>query len=202
MKAGQTREPARHGGEPSGFDPAADVFVAQAMRPAGLEPVDLAALTPLQRGLLVIDGTVTKFLEATVLEPIDVVRLGQALQRLEAPHRWLDLESLAPVIRRRVMLRGRESGRFYVWADSLIALDRLSAPVRAAIEHDDGGGLGRILVEAAAETRREGLWYGRERCDDAPPRVRGLWAGDFLSRSYRVLAGGRPMMLITERFAL
>jgi chorismate-pyruvate lyase len=188
------------GGAPP-FDPAADVFVAQASRPACLAPVDLAALTPLQRGLLVIDGTVTKFLEASALEPIEVVRLDQAIERLAAADPWLDVAAGAGVIRRRVMLRGLQSGRFYVWADSLIAIERLSATVRRAIEQD-GGGLGQILIDTAAETRREGLWYGRERCADVPPRVRGLWAGEFLSRSYRVLAGARPMMVITERFPL
>jgi chorismate-pyruvate lyase len=199
MTAGHTRAPALAGSP--GFDPAADVFIAQAQRPAGLRPVNVAALTPLQRGLLVIDGTVTKFLEASVMEPIDVVRLDQVVEQLPAPQRWLDLPAGASMIRRSVMLRGLDSGRFYVWAESLIALERLSAPVRQAIERD-GGGLGRILVDAAAETRREGLWYGREQRDDSPPAVRNLWTGEFLSRSYRVVAGGRPLMLITERFAL
>jgi chorismate-pyruvate lyase len=183
------------------FDPTADVFSAQAERPRTLGPVNLASLTPLQRGLLVIDGTVTKFLEASVLEPVEVVRLGQDETQLVAPHRWLDLPAGAAIIRRRVMLRGRESGRFFVWADSEIAAERLLPVVRQAIERD-GGGLGKILVDAGAETRREGLWYGRERREDAPPAVAGLWGGEFLTRSYRVLAGARPMMMITERFPL
>lgn len=201
MTAGRTREALASGGGPGGFDPAVDVFTAQGQRPASLGPVDLASLTPLQRGLLVIDGTVTKFLEATALEPIDVVRLDQVVAQLDAADRWLDLPAGAPVIRRRVMLLGHESGRFCVWADSLIALDRLSASVRRAIEQD-GGGLGRILVDTAAETRREGLWYGQERGTDVPEPVRRLWGGEFLTRSYRVLAKGRPLMVITERFPL
>ena len=64
----------------------------------------------------------------------------------------------------------------------------------------EGEGLGRILLDQKAETRREVLWYGRERVDDLPPGVRREYRGDFLSRTYRVIAGARPLMMITERF--
>ena len=63
--------------DPECFDPFAGFFLAQAERPAGLEAVIAAELTPLQRALLVIDGTVTTFLEAWVLEPVLVTRLWQ-----------------------------------------------------------------------------------------------------------------------------
>ena len=192
---------ARQGGEPAGFDPAAGVFIALLARPPELGPVDLVALSPFQRGLLVIDGTVTKFIEAYALEPVEVVRLAQGEAHLRMADRWLDLPASAPVIRRRVMLRGRRTGRFFVWADSLIAAERLAPAMRQALERE-GGGLGRILVDTGAETRREGLWYGRERRADAPREVAAAWQGDYLTRSYRVLAGARPMMLITERFPL
>ena len=187
------------GAEP--FDPAAALFVAQRAHPHGLGPVDLQSLSPFQRGLLVIDGTVTSFIEAYALEPIDVLRLGQDELPLPAPDPWLQLAAGAPVIRRRVMLRGRWTGRFFVWADSLIARARIDPAMHDALQ-TDGGGLGRILVDARTETRRECLWYGREHCGDAPPEVAAVWQGDFLSRTYRVLAGGRPMMLVTERFPL
>jgi chorismate-pyruvate lyase len=183
------------------FDPAAGVFVAQHARPPALAPVDMAALTPLQRGLLVTDGTVTKFLEAYALEPVDVLRLDQATARLAAPDPWLDLVAGAPVIHRQVMLCGRRSGRFFAWADSRIVAERLSPAVRKGLDTERGG-LGQILVNTGAETRRQCLWYGREARGGAPPRVLSIWPGDFLTRSYRVLTAGRPMMLITEHFPI
>ena len=196
-EAGTTRQVV----EPAGFDPATSVFIAQQACPAEFGAVDLHALSPFQRGLLVTDGTVTKFIEAYVLEPVEVLRLAQRELSLAAADRWLDLDRGAPVIHRRVMLRGRNTSRFFVWADSLIAAERLAPAMRGALERESGG-LGRILVDTGAETRREGLWYGREHRADPPREVAAAWQGDFLTRSYRVIAGGRPLMLITERFPL
>jgi len=46
------------------------------------------------------------------------------------------------------------------------------------------------------------LWFGRERLAEAPDRVASACDGDFLSRTYRVIADGRPLMMVTERFPL
>lgn len=183
------------------FDPTQDAFVAQQQRPAALGPVDVAQLTPFQRSLLVIDGTVTRFVEAYWQEPVRVTRLAQDESLLPAPERWLELAAGSRVIHRRVLLCGQHTGRFFAWADSLMALERLGPGIRRGLELE-GGGLGRILVDTGMETRREGLWFGRERPAEVPDAVRERWRGDFLSRTYRVLADGRPIMLITERFAL
>lgn len=43
------------------FDPFADLMVMQAARPPHWQPIDLRTLTPFQRALVSIDGTVTKF---------------------------------------------------------------------------------------------------------------------------------------------
>jgi chorismate-pyruvate lyase len=195
MKAASTENPRR-----AGFDPAR-VFVAQSARPPALGPIDVAALSPLQRGLLVIDGTVTTFLEATLLEPVEVVRLDQQESRAITADEWLGIGADAPVIRRRVMLRGRDSQRLLAWADSRIATERAGGTLRAGLEQA-AGGLGRILLDSALETRRECLWFGREGRAEAPAAVAAAWPGEFLSRTYRVIAGGRPLMVITERFPL
>lgn len=185
----------------SPFDPAAAIFVAQAQRPASLAPVEFAALGPLQRGLLAIDGTVTQFLEAWLLEPVTVRLLAQAEERLAAGERWLDLPPGATALRRSVLLVGGHSSRCHAWAESLIAGHWVTPAVRRALERDSGG-LGRILIGAGAETRRECLWFGREPAAAAPPELRAAASGGLLARTYRVLAGGRPAMLITERFPL
>jgi chorismate-pyruvate lyase len=189
------------GAAPAAFDPTAGAFVAQAERPAALGPVDVAALTPYQRSLLVIDGTVTRFIEAYWLEPVRVRRIAQDELRLPAGEPWLGLAAGETAIRRRVLLVGEHSGRFFAWADTLIAAARISPAVRRGLERDDGG-LGRILIDTAAETRREGLWFGREAPADRPAEVAALWSGAFLARSYRVVAAGQALMQITERFPL
>jgi len=189
------------GAKPAAFDPVADAFMAQSERPAGLQPVDPAALSAYQRSLLVIDGTVTRFIEAYWLEAVRVQRIAQEELRLPTGERWLGLAAGAPVIRRQVLLLGRDSGRLHAWADTLLAVARLRGELRRGLERDDGG-LGRILIDTGAETRREGLWWGCEQPRELPAAVARLHAGRWLARSYRVIAERQALMRITERFPL
>lgn len=183
------------------FDPITGFCAAQDSRPGAVRTVDPATLSPFQRALLVTDGTVTRFLEAYALEPVAVLRLEQEQLALAAADAWLELPEGAPVIRRRVVLRGEVSGRFFTWADSVIAVERLPRDMCRALDIESGG-LGKILLDSALDTRREGLWWGREHPAAVPEAVAKLWDGEFLIRAYRVLAGREPLMLITERFPL
>jgi chorismate-pyruvate lyase len=183
------------------FNPAIDLFKAQDQRPANLQDIDLEDQSPLLRALLVIDGTVTTFLEAYALEPIEIQRISQESLSLMADNPWLEAGAGAPVVSRKVMLLGCETGRLYAWAESLIVQDRLCSPIQKGLEQEPGG-LGRILVDSEIESRREGLWYGREQITDLPERVHSLCDGDFLTRTYRLIAGGTPLMMITERFPI
>lgn len=183
----------------AGFDPAKGLFVAQAQRPAELSDIRLDVLSPFLRALLVIDGTVTKILEAYQLEPMVVHRLDQTTEILAEADPWLDAPAGATTAHRFVMLVGRESDRLYAYAESRIMLDRLSQSMQAGLDVDSGG-LGKILLDSAAETRREGLWYGAETRRALPPEVAQRCDGVFVTRAYRVIADGRPLMTITERF--
>ncbi len=183
------------------FDPAKDVFIAQNQRPSGLKDIDLRALSPLLRALLVIDGTVTTFLEAYVMEPIRIERISQESHSLAENHCWLDTQAGEPIVNRRVMLLGRETGRLYAYAESLIVQGRLCLPIQKGLEQEPAG-LGRILVDSELESRREGLWYGREQLAELPEPVHKMCTGDFLTRTYRLIAGGLPLMMITERFPM
>lgn len=182
------------------FDPLAGFFAAQADRPAGLEAIAADGLTPLQRALLVIDGTVTTFLEAWTLEPVVVTCLWQRPQPLVAADRWLEVPAGATVTERAVLLSGARSRGFFAYAESRINTAVLPAAMRDVLERGVAG-LGQILLASGLDTRREGLWYGREQMQSLPEPVAALTDGDFLTRSYRVTAQGRPLMVITERFA-
>jgi chorismate-pyruvate lyase len=179
------------------FDPTRGVFTKTAQRPASLAPVDVASLAPVERALLVIDGTVTKFLEAYFLEPVSVERLAQAEDRATGfDAEWLDCDPGEPLLRRSVLLRGGTSSRVFAWADSLLLPARLSSSMRRALETEPGG-LGRIIIDSKLETRRECLWFGWQQVDAAQSSVA---AGRYLVRSYRILSGGQPLMMVTERF--
>lgn len=185
------------------FDPVARLFLAQDRRPAGLSSVTPAELSPLQRALLVIDGTVTSFLSAWAMEPVVVRQLGQqsaVLPGANAPAAaWLDAPAGTVVMERAVLLLGADSQRLFAFAESVICTGRLPAPLRAGLE-SGGLSLGQLLLLPGFESRREGLWYGRERPAALPPAVAALTAPDFLTRTYRVSAASRPLMVITERF--
>jgi D-lactate dehydrogenase (cytochrome) len=164
-------------------------FPAQDERPASLEAVALGALRPDQRALLVIDGTVTLFLQAWACEPIEVRVLEQRLVALAQAQPWLEVPAGARVLERAVELVGTRTGRHYARADSLIAVERLDPALRAELESGRQS-IGQILLSPGFESRREGLWFGRETCGDR----------DSLVRTYRVRAQNTPLMLITERF--
>ena len=88
------------------FDPVQELLTAQTDRPPGLTPINLRTLSPFQRALLVIDGTVTRFIEAYTMERVQVVRLSQQEQALAAGHRWLEAPRDTVVAGRQVLLRG------------------------------------------------------------------------------------------------
>jgi len=186
------------------FDPTFGVFIAQDSRPEGLSCISPEALSPLQRSLLLIDGTVTKFLEAYLLEPVRVTRLEQSNRVLDQDDQWLQAPAGTDLIDRCVMLCGAESGQLLTYAESTIVTGRLTPSMLRGLAVDtDMGGLGRILLESRLESRRESLWFGQE-----SPRSRlhcqaaKLYDGACLLRTYRIIVSGHPLMVITERFPL
>ncbi|MGI9211887.1 MAG: chorismate--pyruvate lyase family protein [Methylococcaceae bacterium] len=156
-------------------------------------------LTAYQRALLILDGTVTQFIEAYSLESIHVVRLNQTRRVLQAPHAWLEAEADTEVLAREVILQGHPSGTVYVHAVSLLVISRLPETLLAQFETDSGG-IGRILLSSRIENRRELLWFGHEQISEMPPQLVPHLNNDFLSRYYRVMISGTPVMLINEKF--
>ena len=183
----------------SSFDPFADLMLMQANMPSHWQPVNLHTLSPFQRALVAIDGTVTKFIEAYTLEPIEVVRLQQHDQHLQTYHHWLAAPAGALVIARQVLLRGKYSATVYAYAVSLLLTDRLPAKVLHGLDVEPAG-LGRILLNSQLENRREVLWYGREQIVDLPEAIQVHTGAAFVSRTYRIIVGNQPMMLISEKF--
>lgn len=186
------------------FDPAAGLFLAEEQRPAHVVPVRPEQLSPLLRALLVIDGTVTTFLAAWALEPVAVKPLSQRgttlpVAGLPSAGAWLSASPGAAVLERSVMLVGAQSQRLFAFAESVICTERLPPAVRSGLL-SGGVSLGQLLRMPGFESRREGLWYGREHPAVLPPAVAALTEPDFLTRTYRVSAGSQPLMLITERF--
>ena len=182
-----------------------NIFIAQAAKPTTSREINIAQLTPFQRALIVTDGTVTRLLEAYTLAPVEVRLLHQAEQTLCTEHIWLELPAGAHVIAREVLLQTPATGNYtpktQAYATSLIVPQHLPKGIMDELESDPAG-LGGILQNSGLETRRELLWFCRETARDLPQDIAHLEGEPLLSRTYRVLANKKPIMLITEKFPL
>jgi chorismate-pyruvate lyase len=181
------------------FDPLRDLPRAQSDKPAEWTAVNLRALSPFQRALLVIDGTVTRFIEAYTLEPVEVVQLSHEESELVADSPWLEATRGTRAVIREVLIEARYSRTLYVSAVSTLIPERLPPEMRQRLDQP-GEAIGRLLNEGQLETRREVLWLGREHHAELPEALRERSDGEFVSRAYRILSGGRPLALIHERF--
>jgi len=118
---------------------------------------------------------------------------------LKKDNTWLELPKDEVVASRRVLLRGAHSGRVYASAASLVVPERVKEVVGRRRERIKEG-LGRMLLNGRIEQYRELLWYGREVSSDLPGEMRSLSSAESLMRTYRIIVGNRPIMLITEWF--
>ena len=181
------------------------LFVAQDDKPETLKRINLARLTAFHRGLLVTDGTVTRFIEAYTLMPVEVALLQQTKQTLSTEHTWLQLPAGTEVTSRQAVLQTHSQEKslpiIHTYADSLIVHQRLPESILNGLESDKRG-LGGLLWCSGLETRRELLWWGMETLTDLPCAIEHLEGETFISRTYRVFADGVPLMLINEKFPL
>lgn len=180
-----------------------DLFVAQFAKPTDLEEMNLSQLTPFQRALLVTDGTVTRFIEAYTFSSVEIVQLHQETRTLPTNHAWLDTETGTEVVDRQVALQTEQKdgqqATVHAYATSLIVLNRIPQVIREGLTRK-GQGLGQLLQRSGLETRRDLLWWGLDHPKDLPTVLRHLEGTPFLSRTYRIVTDGHPIILINERF--
>lgn len=163
-------------------------FHAQFARPADWHDVPVTSLSPYHRSVLMTDGTVTSALEAYTLEPVRARCLAQRETTVAAADAggWLHASPELGVLARRSELVGVRTQIRYARAESLIVPGRLPAAFRSALAAEPAG-IGTALRSGRTEVHRELLWFGRPR-------------GVVCARSYRVLIGGWPALMISEWF--
>ena len=150
--------------------------------------------------LLVNDGSVTRLLEACLLEPLTVKVIDQRV--IETGDRgsfWLDLApAMRSAVRRRVAIVGSRSNCPHALAESLLVPWRLPATFTDSLTHSSKG-LGEVVDHLRLETRRELLWFG----GSGPPGWGDTSAIDLqtVMRSYRFIIAGGPAILTTESFS-
>jgi beta-ribofuranosylaminobenzene 5'-phosphate synthase len=155
--------------------------------------------TPLQRFLLATDGTVTPALAAYLDEPIGVRVLRQEAVRLDRTDQLLDARRGRRVLDRSVLLCGTDSGTVVLYADSRVALDRITAPVRADLLAGELP-IGLVLRRHRVETFRE--WLGAGRRLATLEVAAHVGPSDVCWRTYAVISGGRRVMVVHEEFPL
>jgi chorismate-pyruvate lyase len=159
----------------------------------------LEELSPLQRILLSADGTLTKLLEVYLGETMQIVKLLEDVFPATAPVEALALEAGNNIIERKILLQGKLSRRKWMYADSIIVLDRISQTFQAQLLHSHVP-IGKLWLEHKVETFKELITARRENAGDLAEHFDIESDASLLSRSYRVFCGGIPVMLITEKF--
>lgn len=166
--------------------------------------IPLSGLSPFLRALLVTDGTVTKALEAYFWEPVVVDTLEQRFETAAQPVPWIGLAAGDACLIRDARLRGLHSGRAFAEALSLIRTELIPPDFRRRLI-DREIGIGALIRDSGLESYREVLDVGLEHPGDTlgqPVREPEADAGAAVFRTYRIIIGGHPVILITECFPL
>jgi chorismate-pyruvate lyase len=164
-----------------------------------LNGFDVNSLAPLQRVLLVTDGTLTEILEANFFERIRLVKVSQEVVSATASHALLDANPGEAVIERKILLQGESSHRNYAYAESFIAVDRLGPAFRDGLLNSHTP-LGRLWLEHKLETFKELQEVCSQQADGLCQHFECAAAAPLLVRTYRVFSASKPVMVITEYF--
>lgn len=157
-------------------------------------------MDPFLRVLLVTDGTVTKFLEAYLWEPILVERCLQEETFLKQDEPLLGVQKGESAILRRILLRGVRTGQVYTFAESLIRIQLLEPSIQKDLLAGRLG-IGELLRDHRLETYREILEFGKEKAGVEWALYFKIKSDDpIYYRRYRITIKGSPVILITERF--
>jgi len=161
--------------------------------------VDIVDLGIIPRLLFATDGRISHILEAYAGETVDLVGLTSSLLTEALDRREFGAEGRERVLQRVGLLRGRASGRVFVHAESVVMLDRVSAPVADELTRTSTSVL-KLFSQHRIATFREGVgeWEGH---DEHIAAHFGIGPGDLLvARTYQVVVCGRPVAWITESF--
>lgn len=155
-----------------------------------------SSLSPSQRALLGGDGSLTLLMGALLGKDVKVALTEQQVTQLKRADEAVMLKRGAKVIRRNVRLYV-EPDRNLVFASSVIAFERLYT----SLAEDLLAGretIGLLLRKHRLETFRELVdWGSVSTPDDALGFFR---RSEMFYRSYRIINGTQPIMLVTEYF--
>ncbi len=181
-------------------DPVGIEIIGQGDRsPQHAGVLDDPSLGVLQRLLLASDGTTVGMLEVYFDEPVRVDGLVQSYAQPSSSDAELEPSDHETILRRTAFIQGGHTGRNYLHADSRVVLDRLPLRVREGLLSGSEP-IGRLLTVNRIETYRQTLRTGKVRAEWLGAGFGVEWSEQLLFRTYRIISGGRPIILITECF--
>lgn len=160
--------------------------------------IDPKVLSLFQQVLLATDGTVTDLVALYTGEPIHVRKLDQQIRVGQAPP-LLACAGPERLLTRRILLCGQE--RAWLYAESVFVFERLSAHVQEQLLQTDRP-IGLLWKEQRLETFREIVQRGVEAAPDLADHFALDAMEQFVSRTYLIHQGGRPIGAITEKWPL
>lgn len=162
-------------------------------------PQTWASLSLLQRVVLATDGTVGRILEEHAGERTEVVKLSQSLEPLAEEDPLLEAPASSTVLARTVLLQGMTSRTRFLFAESAVLADALAPDLLDRLISSDVP-LGRLFCDNRLETFRELLTWGQEPAASIGAHFGVEADAAMMFRTYRIIGGGRPIVLITEKF--
>jgi chorismate-pyruvate lyase len=158
--------------------------------------MNLDDLGLLQKILLSTDGTVTDLVSLYAGEEIHVHKVHQEIV-VRQPSVLLGCEVPVPVLHRQILLRGRQ--RTFLHADSQFVFERFSPDMQQQLLHTDQP-IGLLWKQRRLETCREIIEKAVIRCPHLAHYFELPEDAWFVSRTYLVHHGGRPLGTITEQW--
>ena len=167
--------------------------------------VNLEELPPFLRTLLVMDGTVTKSLEAWFWEPVNVIAKHNEIENLQQKISGLQTDKGDEVLQREVDLCGQSSKTLFASAQSIVSLRYLPNDIRQSLIEGKIG-IGELLRDKELETYRDifDINYFPDFLQSSVAKNQhdnGL-SGEVISRSYRIWVNGKPAIIVSEYFPI
>jgi chorismate-pyruvate lyase len=161
--------------------------------------IDPAVLSTFQRILLTTDGTVTDMLEAYLCEQIQLVKLSEKLVHTNHYIQPMELKEGSEIFERKILLRGRISRKNYLYAESVVVLDRLEDSFRNELINTKTP-IGKLWFEKRVETFKEIIDSGKSPAQELSHYFNIEPEANLFSRTYCVLSNKKYTMMITEKF--
>ena len=167
---------------------------------AELSVAEIRKLNRDLRILIATNGTLTRILNVLANEEIAVQIIKQQIHDVAPKIPELEDLAIGRVLQRDILLKGRTSGNAFVAAESLIAIDLLPRAIMTSLTETDRP-IGEVMAASCIETFKEEakVWAGKLPSWLALDGYQNSRTGT-VARRYRIIAGGQPVIIITEYF--